>query len=128
MRRWRQEGGEEDEEEEEDKEEETYLRGRRSQSMRRGGKKMRRREQEDEAEEAEEEAVRADLLWEINSKTSPIDLDGFRRDPAGPKIPKIRFCASLARDILEMLCFDCKCYVFPRIVVPSAKWASYQVQ
>ena len=35
------------------------------------------------------EAVRADCWWKINSETSPIDLDGFRLDPADPKIQKI---------------------------------------
>ena len=36
------------------------------------------------------EAVWADFEWKINSKTSPIDLDRFRPDPADPKIQKNR--------------------------------------
>ena len=53
-----------------------------------------------------DEASGADVWWKMHSATSPIDLDRFRRDPTEPKIQKIRFCASLARDILELLCFD----------------------
>ena len=34
------------------------------------------------------EAVWADFLYKINSATSPIDLDGFRRDLTTPKIQK----------------------------------------
>ena len=34
------------------------------------------------------EAVWADFLSNIHSKTSPIDLDRFRGDPGDPKIPK----------------------------------------
>ena len=40
------------------------------------------------------EAVWADFRWKINSKTSPIDLEGFRPDRADPKIQKIA-CAAL---------------------------------
>ena len=52
------------------------------------------------------EAVWADFWWKINSKTSRIDLEGFRPDPADPKIQKNRLRCTGIRRFSTIFGFD----------------------